>query len=287
MSYLLYLGVVLFSVTQSASTKLFHKGGGSQLAFNAIKALSAFVLMLVVSLFRFNFHLPTLLFGMAYGVLLCVSMYAGYEALRRGPMALTSMLVSFSVLLPFLWGVTVRKEALALHQYIAVALLLSALLATNLDKLKIRGDARTSYRAWLLFVGLTFVANGACSVLQSEHQHYFQGQYQEELTLYAVGICALVYTALLFAKVPMRKTWRTKGKWSAVLSGASNALVGFLTVLLASSENASVLFPVISAGTALGVLLCGRFLFRERLKLNHYAALLLGVTAVILLKLPV
>ena len=100
MSYLLYLGVVLFSVTQSATTKLFHKGGGSQLAFNAIKALSAFVLMLVVSLFRFNFHLPTLLFGMAYGVLLCVSMYAGYEALRRGPMALTSMLVSFSIIIP-------------------------------------------------------------------------------------------------------------------------------------------------------------------------------------------
>ena len=287
MSYLLYLGIVLFSVTQSAATKLFHKGGGSQLVFNAIKGGSAFLLMLLISFFHFSFHLPTLGVGVAYGALLALSMYAGYEALRRGPMALTSMLVSFSVLIPFLWGVAVRGERLAAHQYVAVALLLAALLATNADQLKRREESRTSYGMWLFFVGLTFVANGVSSVLQSEHQTRFPGEYQRELTLYAMGVCALVYTLLLFVKEPLHKTRQTKGKGVAALAGIANALVGFLTVWLASFENASVLFPVVSAGTALGVLLCGRFLFRERLKRNHYAALLLGVTAVILFKLPV
>ena len=46
MPYLIYLGIVLSSVTQSASTKLFHRGQGSVWTFNAIKAMAAFLFML-------------------------------------------------------------------------------------------------------------------------------------------------------------------------------------------------------------------------------------------------
>ena len=285
MSYLLYLGIVLSSVTQSASNKAFYKGGGTQVVFNAIKALSAVALMLIVGLFRFEFHLPTLLFGISYGILLTVAMYAGYEALRRGPMALTSMLVSFSVLIPFLWGVAVKGETLAPWQYVGILLLLLAFLATNADKLKKSASNRGSYGVWLLFVALTFAANGAGSVLQTEHQALYPGLYQKELTLLAMCVCAIVYFVWLLASVSLRRAWQTKGKGYAALSGLANACVSFLTALLAATENASVLFPVISAGSALGVLLCGRVIFREKLKINHYAALALGISAVILVKI--
>ena len=285
MPYLIYLGIVLSTVTQSATTKLFHKGGGSQIVFNAVKAFSAVVLMLIVGLFRFEFHLPTLLFGISYGILLCVSMYAGYEALRRGPMALTSMLVSFSVLLPFLWGTVVKGETLTPWQYAGVLLLLSALLATNADKLKKSAGSRGSYAVWLLFVGLTFASNGVGSILQTEHQALYPKQYQKELTLCMTCVCALIYSVWLLIKISPCRVGQTKGKGFAVLSGICNALVSFLTLLLASTENAAVLFPVISAGSALGVLLCGRVIFRERLKINHCIALLLGILAVVFLKL--
>ena len=285
MSYLLYLGIVLSSVTQSASNKAFYKGGGTQVVFNAIKALSAVALMLIVGLFRFEFHLPTLLFGIFYGILLCTAMYAGYEALQRGPLALTSMLVSFSVLLPFLWGVAVKGETLALWQYAGILLLLLALFATNADKLKKSADDRGSYGKWLFFVALTFAANGTGSILQTEHQALYPGLYQKELTLCAMCVCAIVYSTWLLASVPLHRAWQTKGKCYAMLSGSTNALVGFLTLLLAAAENASVLFPVISAGSALGVLLCGRVIFCEKLKINHYVALVLGISAVILLKI--
>lgn len=43
--------------------------------------------------------------GLIYGVLITVSMYVGYMAVSLGSMALTSMLVSFSVLLPLVRGV--------------------------------------------------------------------------------------------------------------------------------------------------------------------------------------
>jgi multidrug transporter EmrE-like cation transporter len=58
-----------------------------------------------------------------------------------------------------------------------------------------------------------------------------------------------------------------------------------LTLSLAGFENASILFPVISAGTILGSLLCGRLVFGEKLKINHYIAILFGTASVVLLKL--
>lgn len=285
MSYLIYLGIVFSSVTQSASTKLFHRGQGSVWTFNAIKAMAAFLFMLAFSFWQLSFHLPTVVFGISYGALLSVSMYAGFEALRRGPMALTSMLVTFSVAIPFLWGVFVKGEVLTPWQGIAIFLFVAALLAINADKFNKTEEKRTSYGIWIFFVALTFLANGIGSVLQTEHQTLFRGEYQSELTLYTMGFCALVYSVLLLIKEPLSSLCTTKKRAVALLSGVANALVTLLTVMLAATENASVLFPAISAGSALGVLLCGRFLFHECLKVNHYIALVLGVTAVVLLKI--
>ena len=70
-----------------------------------------------------------------------------------------------------------------------------------------------------------------------------------------------------------------------MLSGVANGTANLLTLLLAGMENASVLFPVISAGTVLVSLLCGRLFFGERLRGNHYAALAAGIAAVVLMKL--
>ena len=70
-----------------------------------------------------------------------------------------------------------------------------------------------------------------------------------------------------------------------VLSGLASGIANFLTLVLAGMENASVLFPIISAGTILASLYCGRLLFKEKLRINHYVALAAGIVAVILFKL--
>ena len=67
-----------------------------------------------------------------------------------------------------------------------------------------------------------------------------------------------------------------------VLSGLASGIANFLTLVLAGMENASVLFPIISAGTILASLYCGRLLFKEKLRINHYVALAAGIVAVIL-----
>ena len=102
---------------------------------------------------------------------------------------------------------------------------------------------------------------------------------------FAMAVCALVYVSVSLFRVTPALFKQTKGKFFAAYSGVANGLASFFTLVLAGMENATVLFPIISAGTLLGVLLCGRFILKEKLRLNHYAALLLGAVAVVLLKL--
>lgn len=281
----IYILIILASTTQSATTKLFNRTCSDSTIFNAIKACSSLVLFALIALLNFTFHFPTLLFGALYGVCLCVSMYAGYQALCRGPMALTSMLVSFSVIVPLIWGVTIGNETLKQIHYPALVLLLLVIILTNVDKLKTKKPTENNYALWLLFVGITFVCNGACSVVQKQHQTLYPEAYSREFMLFAMLVCSIIFVILALSKNSLKNLKTIKMKRYGVVSGVANGVANFLTLVLAGLENASILFPIISAGTILGSLICGRLIFKEKLKLNHYCALVFGIVAVVLFKL--
>ena len=294
MVIILYFSIIFATVAQSAAAKLFNRRSTNAAAFNFIKSLTALALFALMAIGGFAFHTPTLVFGLAYGICQSVSMYAGYKALCLGPMASTSMLVSFSVVIPLLWGLTIGGERLKPLQPWGLFLLLAAMILTNADKLFVnKQDQRSAtqkadgirYGAWLLLVGAAFLCNGACSVLQNSHQVRYPEAYTREFMLFAMSVCTVSFAAIALLRTPIGKIKATEGKGYGALAGASMGLVGFLTLSAAGLENASVLFPMISAGTLLGALLCGRFLFRERLKGNHCLALLFGILAVVFLKL--
>jgi drug/metabolite transporter (DMT)-like permease len=200
-------------------------------------------------------------------------------------MALTSMLVSFSVVVPLIWGITLGNETLKSLQYPALILLFLAIILTNADKIKAKKTTQTNYYLWLLFVGITFACNGICSILQKQHQTLYPEAYSREFMLFAMLVCSVVFLISAFRKISAKELKAIKGKWCGVLSGLANGIANFLTLVLAGMENASVLFPIISAGTILASLLCGRLLFKEKLKINHFVALAAGIVAVILFKL--
>lgn len=284
MVVLIYLLIVVLSVFQSAATKAFGRRSNNSSVFNAIKASSALVLFGLMAAVGFTFHLPTVLMGAIYGGLLSLSMYAGYKALCLGPMAITSMLVSFSIVIPLCWGLTFGNETLRPIQTVALALLFLTITVINADKLK-RSEKETSYGLWFLFIFTTFSVNGINSILQKQHQTFYPGQYSREFMFFAMLICTVVFVTVMLIKTSIPDIKSTSGKYYGLISGIGNGLANFFTLTLAGMENASVLFPIISAGTVIGVLLFGRLVFKEKLKLNHYAALVLGITAVILLKL--
>ena len=281
----LYLCIIAAASTHTSLNKIFTRQSDQSAVFHVLRALTAFGMFCLISLPGFTFHLPTMGFGMCYGVFLSIAMYMGYQALCVGPMALTSMMLSFSVIFPVLWGILVRKEQVTPLHCAAFFLLCTALILVNADKLRQKQKTDLQYKKWFLFASLTCLCNGGCSILQKEHQTAFPSLYSREFMVAAMGICTLFFVLLAVRRVSLQDFRQTTGKRYAVLAGITNSTANFLTLVLAGMENASVLFPMISAGTILAALLWGVFAFHEKPKSNQYAALVAGAVSIILLKL--
>ena len=113
---LVYLFAVFFSVSQSVSVKYYRQKSEDVLLFNAVKSLAAFLALAVILVWNFRFHAPTAVYGVLYGVFLALSMHTGYKALCLGPMSLTGMIVSFSVILPIAYGIVFARESPTVFQ---------------------------------------------------------------------------------------------------------------------------------------------------------------------------
>lgn len=279
---LLYFLVVAFTAVQSASTKLFGKSNGNSAVFNMIKTLSAFLLFLIIGLGGIEFHKETLIYGCVYGLLLSLSMHCGYMALSLGAMSLTSTIVSFSVLIPVTYGILFLNESLNTFKIFGIIFFVASIFLANANKPK--GTVEKGFK-WAMYVAATFVCNGFGSVVQKLHQVKFESLYCTEFTFFAMLVCCVIFWITGFKLHPIKKFVSLKEGTYAVISGITNALVAYLTIMLAGFENASTLFPAISAGTILCALLLGIVLFKEKLRFNHFAAIFFGIAAVVLLKL--
>ena len=277
---LLYLLNVGCSSGQLALSKLYANRGGQAAAFNLHKAAAALVVFLLFGLFQgMTWNAPTVWYGIGYGVFLSLSMHAGFVALSIGPMAFTSIIASFSLIIPFVCGVTVWQEPLTVYSVIGMLLLLSSIVLLNVKK-----DKQISFK-WLFYALITMVANGACSLVQKFHQVAYPTLYRTEFMLAAMATVLLFLVAMGLVKrnvAPSGKpTFSVLGALSGVLNGGAN----YIVLYLAATEKSSVLFPVVSVANVVAVWLVGRLAFRERFRPLQIVGLLLGIAAIVLLNI--
>lgn len=273
----LYFLNVLCSSSQSALGKQYSKKGGASLNFNMNKAAIGTLLFLIFGLINgFSPHLQTILFGVGYGVALCLSMHTGFKALSIGPMALTSIIASFSLIIPFLFGILFWDEGLTIFKFVGIILVLLSILFINLKK-----ENRFSAK-WFIYAIATLIANGICSVIQKMHQIKFPSLYRTEFMFWAL----LSVLIILFVTHKANRNTQSKLEFSllGMISGIANCLANYIVLYLSAAENASVLFPIISISNIIAVWIIGMIFFKERLRVLQVIGLLTGVVSVVLLK---
>ncbi len=123
---------------------------------------------------------------------------------------------------------------------------------------------------------------GRFSVIQKVHQLRFPGQFRVEFNLFAL----LTVFLLLSAAELLRKPHIRPGFcWQGCAAGVMNGAAAFLVLYLAATQNASVLFPLVSVLNVLAVCLIGRLVFREKLTRLQILGLLCAAAAILLLNL--
>ena len=288
---LCFFATVLLSCSQSMLTKLYCNKYSDVWVFNLEKSLFAFLLFALASLINsggYTFHIPTFIYALFYAMSLMLSMVSGFFALACGPMSLTSLIVSFSLVLPSVYGIGVLGESLTAYKLTGFALLAASLILFNINK-GVGNDRITA--KWALFTALTLVSNGVFAIVQKMHQNSFPGEYTSEFMRDATLICTLIFLAVTLitrARRPKAEREAEKGMSAhiyGITAGLANSGSNFFTLLLSGMADASAVFPMISAGTAVAVFLAGTVFFKEKQSIIRFIALALGVASVVLLKI--
>ncbi len=266
------------SSMQSAFTKLGSKAAApsGSMSFNAAKTGSVVLVFLAPAFCGFAFHLPTLFYALLYSCALITSTFCGYMALMKGSMALSSLIASYSMIIPVVYGLGFLDEKVYPIKLVGIVLLLFSLFLLTKKNSKNKFE-----KSWFFYIGVTFFTNGICSVIQKHHQMLYPGSYLKEFTLVSFGIMFLFF--LLVSVIRKEQPNAASFKY-AVPAGLTMGGMNFLTLSLAHKMDASVLFPAVTVLSALFNFGVSAMLFKEKFSKLQILGIVLGIVSVILIK---
>lgn len=256
------------------------KGRGVQI-FGAVSVLFACMFFLFSSGFKLNFTADVLPYTFGFALSYGIATVTSFLAIKLGSLSLTSLISSYSLIIPTFFGLFFLNEKASVFFFIGLFLLLVSLFLINSQKSEVKITL-----GWLVSVLIAFFSNGICSLCQNLQQRTFSGQYKNEFMIVALGS---VFLTLLICSLFTERAdvgfCLKRGSYLMALCGIANGFVNLSVMILATRMNASVMFPVISAG---GIILSwgvSRFLYKERLTSKQNLALVLGIGAVVFMNL--
>lgn len=255
-----------------ASTK--EKTTGSM--FNTLKVGASLIFFLLISFYKMQFHLPTVLFASVYGFALFFSTIFGYMALMYGSMALTSLIVSYSVIIPCIFSIIFLGETVSFVRILGIVLLLFSmyLLKQQAENVKVN-------KQWFVYVAITFFCNGICSVIQKLHQTVYPSCYCNEFMVYSLGVTFILFLTTAICKKEEKNTRVMK---YAVLAGILMGVGNYLTLVLSSKIDASVLFPIVSVFSMICNVIVSKLYFKDKFSVMQLTGICFGVFSVLLIK---
>ena len=266
------------SSMQSAFTKLGSASSSKSgvLPFNTAKTGCAFAIFLMFSFVGFVPHKQTFVYSGIYAFSLVVSTFCGYMALMKGSMAITSLIASYSVVIPVVYGFGFLKEPLFPIKLIGIALLLLSLFLFTKKNSK-----NTFQKRWIWYIGLTFFGNGICSVIQKQHQSIYPGLYIKEFTLISFGI---IFAFFAVVSLIRREKPEISSLKYAIPAGVSMGGMNFLTLALSHHMDASVLFPAVTVFSAILNFAVSSVVFKEKFTFVQITGIVLGILSIMFIK---
>ena len=282
MQYLLLAVVISLITVQNVLQKSYPKASQKPnvFLFSALTTMVAMVFFVVSSGFKLSFTTAFIPYSIGFGLAFACAMFGNVMSLKLGSLALTSLVTSYSLLIPTLYGMVFLKEPISILGYAGIVLLIISIFLLNAKK-----ESITITTKWVLVVGLTFVTNGMCSTVQKMEQLRFDGGYKNEFMIVALAIAATVLFVLaLFQKSDLKQEAKICMK-IAFPNGLANGIVNFLVLVLTGLIPNAILFPSISAGGIVLSWILATFVYKEKLSRMQLLGYAIGIASVICLNL--
>lgn len=247
--------------------------------FVAFSSIAAMLIFIAASGGDLTFVPGILMYSAAFAGAYIAATVGLVFALRFGSLAITSLVMSYSLIIPTLYGITFLDENIGTMGIIGVIMLCASLFLLNAKKEKAKVNVK-----WVIFLVMAFVGNGMCSTIQKIQQLNSGGEYKSEFMIIALAISAITMLAVSFATERNKSDLKLLIKYS-VPNGLFNGAVNFLILVLTGLIPNAILFPSVSAGGIVLSLIMALLIYKEKLSLQQKIGYIIGTASVILLNL--
>lgn len=276
--------IIIIGTTAQMVTKKMYAGkvSGGTFTFSWASTACSLLFFLLMTGGAFAFSPAYLGYAAAFAAAYSLTTVTGVYAVKTGPLSLTALFTSYSLIIPTLYGLAFLDEKATVFLVMGVILLLVSIVFVNFEK---KGEKKITLR-WIVFVFLSFASNGACSVIQRLQQLSADGLYKNEFMVVAllISTAALLLISLLTERRGMAGALKA-GAAAYAVYGLANGVVNLLVMALALRLPASLSFPIISCGGIIANTAVSVFAYKEKLSAYQKAGVCMGVVSIILLNL--
>ena len=253
---------------------------------NFIMTLTTAVMTAAIGYKEFEFHVPTIVLGLMFGVIFAVSINSTLIAIKCGPLSVTYLLISFATIIPVLFGILFLREPFSVSTAIGLLLFIVALLLFN------RSDGKNETavsKKWIFYGSLVFFASGICSVIQKYHQVLTPGKYQYEIITIAMLTAAIINLVVYsLAKKSDAASNRNMIKYALIYgipNGIANVFANLLTLILTVKMSASIMFPIVSAGGIVSTFIISVLIYKEKTGRMKIIGFVVSLISIVILNL--
>lgn len=285
MNWILLLLTTVSLSAQYVISGIYNQKGkkSNPFLFNLFMAAAVTLFFTAAAGFRLRWTWETVGYGLLFGVSYISSFLFQLYALKTGSISVTSLILSYSLIIPTVFGAIAYRETPSPWFYIGLAILAVSLFFVGFSGKK--GEEKKVRLKWLGAVAVAFIANGMCSVIQSHFQRLSEGAYKSEFMI--AGMAMVVLVAAVGSAVTRKSAKNSfpRASWLGAICGVFNATVNLLVMLLVSRMDVSLVFPLVSAGSLIMTCFAAALFFRDRLDLLKTIGLVTGVVAIVFLNL--
>ena len=213
--------------------------------------------------------------GAVFGLVTMLAYFCNLQALAKGPMHITILVTTSSMVVPALSGALFFHEPFRLSKLAATAALL-CFICISLKK----DDRSKGSGFWTLFCLLPFALQGAIGILQKVHQ---TSAHSGELSMFLMT--AFLFSSLLSGVAAKRSEGvllpPKRGCLLAAVCGLCTFAMNLINLRLSGIMPAQVFFPLVNGGSIVLSSLSAVLIFGERFTRRQLAGLLGGLVSLI------
>lgn len=281
---LIFLCTVTLTVQNVFRKQFSLRCQGGDCFFNTTVSFFALLFFLLTA-DRISFSTEILPYSVGFAAVFALATVCLGLAIKTGSLAITSLIISYSLIIPTLYGFVFLNEKITALKCGGILLLLISLFLVRSETKEEEKSGKPNLK-WIIYLVLAFIANGMCSVIQNAQQRKFDGAQNSNFMILALVISTVIL--LVVSLVLERNTLHNTLKKGIVLSaacGICNGATNYLVMTIIAVVASSVFFPVLSAGGLVLTFVISLVFYREKFIPRQIVGLACGLASLVLLNI--